>query len=157
MHKVLLCCMGLLLVEFYPYPSVLLHWHWDNHIDWLMQERRNSSALAMALHLSCTKPSIWLMKMMSRDLIFRSVWSMHQTSIWKSSICYNFSPTFANFVKIKSYAPCHGHLIELTTGQIWTQENDFHLILNPWIKLIRFDKSWKLIWENSPCINYLSF
>ena len=28
------------------------------HIDGLVQERRNSSALAMELHLSCTKPSI---------------------------------------------------------------------------------------------------
>ena len=30
-------------------------WH---HIDRLVQERRNSSALAMELHLSCTNPSI---------------------------------------------------------------------------------------------------
>ena len=29
------------------------------HFDGLMQERRNSSALAMELRLSCTKPSIW--------------------------------------------------------------------------------------------------
>ena len=29
------------------------------HIDGLMQERRNSSALAMELHLSCTSPSRW--------------------------------------------------------------------------------------------------
>ena len=28
------------------------------HIDGLVQERRNSSALAMELRLSCTKPSI---------------------------------------------------------------------------------------------------
>ena len=30
----------------------------DEHFDGLVQERRNSSALAMELHLSCTKPSI---------------------------------------------------------------------------------------------------
>ena len=30
------------------------------HIDGLVQERRNSSALAMELRLSCTSPSIWL-------------------------------------------------------------------------------------------------
>ena len=29
-----------------------------NHIDGLVQERRNSSALATELHLSCTNPSI---------------------------------------------------------------------------------------------------
>ena len=33
--------------------------HEDDHIDGLMQERRNSSALAMELHLSCTNPSIY--------------------------------------------------------------------------------------------------
>ena len=30
------------------------------HIDWLMQERCNSSVLAMELYLSCTNPSIWV-------------------------------------------------------------------------------------------------
>ena len=34
-------------------------WHWDDHIDGLVQERRNSSALAMELRLSCTNPSIY--------------------------------------------------------------------------------------------------
>ena len=29
------------------------------HFDWLMQGRRNSSALAMELRLSCINPSIW--------------------------------------------------------------------------------------------------
>ena len=33
------------------------------HIDWLVQERRNSSALAMELYLSCTNPLIWLISM----------------------------------------------------------------------------------------------
>ena len=37
--------------------SVFSAWHY--HIDGLMQERRNSSALAMELLLSCTNPSIW--------------------------------------------------------------------------------------------------
>ena len=30
-----------------------------NYFDGLVQERHNSSALAMELHLSCTNPSIW--------------------------------------------------------------------------------------------------
>ena len=33
--------------------------HVKNDIDGLVQERRNSSALAMELHLSCINPSIW--------------------------------------------------------------------------------------------------
>ena len=32
----------------------------ENHIDGLVQERRNSSALAMELCLSCINPSIWV-------------------------------------------------------------------------------------------------
>ena len=35
----------------------LLQWY---HIDGLVQERRNSSALAMELRLSCTNPSTWV-------------------------------------------------------------------------------------------------
>ena len=36
-----------------------LHWFWIHYFDWLVQERRNSSALAMDLRLSCTNPSIY--------------------------------------------------------------------------------------------------
>ena len=32
----------------------------NSHVDGLVQERRNSSALAMELHLSCTNPSMWI-------------------------------------------------------------------------------------------------
>ena len=35
-------------------------WPSSLHIDGLVQERRNSSALAMELHLSCTNPSIYV-------------------------------------------------------------------------------------------------
>ena len=31
------------------------------YIDGLVQEKRNSSALAMELRLSCTNPSMWMM------------------------------------------------------------------------------------------------
>ena len=34
--------------------------HFDLYFDGLVQERRNSSVLAMELRLSCTNPSIWL-------------------------------------------------------------------------------------------------
>ena len=33
--------------------------NYDYHIDGLVQERRNSSALAMELRLSCINPSTW--------------------------------------------------------------------------------------------------
>ena len=66
--------------QFYPYPSGLLHWHWGNHMNplWMhyttitkhsttklyayfdgwVQDCSNSSALAIELRQSCTKPSI---------------------------------------------------------------------------------------------------
>ena len=34
-------------------------WFWQDHFDRLVQQRCNSSALAMELRLSCTDPSIW--------------------------------------------------------------------------------------------------
>ena len=40
-------------------PERFLHL---DYIDGLVQERRNSSVLAMELRLSCTNPSIWYVK-----------------------------------------------------------------------------------------------
>ena len=37
----------------------VLEFYCGDEIDWLMQEGRNSSVLAMELHLSCTNPSKW--------------------------------------------------------------------------------------------------
>ena len=44
--------------------SISMSWHYDNEnllpwLDGLVQERRNSSALAMELCLSCINPSMW--------------------------------------------------------------------------------------------------
>ena len=48
---------------------------WSDYFDGLVQERRNSSALAMALRLSCTNPSIWVpvskSKHLRRDLVVK--------------------------------------------------------------------------------------
>ena len=38
--------------------EVMIAWK-QHHIDGLVQERRNSSALAMELRLSCTNPSVY--------------------------------------------------------------------------------------------------
>ena len=43
-------------------------------MDGLVQERGNSSALAMELHLSCTKPSIWLCNEVPPP---PAAWNMH--------------------------------------------------------------------------------
>ena len=44
------------------FQNLIAHWGISDkdqyHIDGLVQERRNSSALAMELRLSCTNPSI---------------------------------------------------------------------------------------------------
>ena len=61
----------------------------------------------------------------------RSDWSMDQGSTKKRSAVHNFV---------------------LTVTKFW-QENDFHLILIPWTKLVEFDKSgtW---WVNDACWQY---
>ena len=43
------------MISIYPYALWLLHCHFDD----LVQDCSNSSALAMELLQSCTKPSIW--------------------------------------------------------------------------------------------------
>ena len=48
------------MAQFLPYHSGLSHRHCSNHIIGLMQERCNSSALAVELHLSRINPSIGL-------------------------------------------------------------------------------------------------
>ena len=53
-------------------------WYWIQHsydkyrpqINGLVQERRNSSVLAMVLHLSCTKPSRWSFEPTKDNLYF---------------------------------------------------------------------------------------
>ena len=40
-----------------------------NYIDGLVQERLNSSALAMELHLSCTNPLVSCMKSDGREAV----------------------------------------------------------------------------------------
>ena len=50
------------------FPQLLSDSNWGRviwiryHFDGLVQERRNSSALAMELRLSCTIPSVWYMR-----------------------------------------------------------------------------------------------
>ena len=48
-------------VHWLPLTAILHVWPTGrkDHIDGLMQERRNSIANALELHLSCTNPSIW--------------------------------------------------------------------------------------------------
>ena len=54
--------------------STVYHTHTVNHVDGLVQERRNSSALAMELRLSCTNPSThWCILYMCRIMCFHSL------------------------------------------------------------------------------------
>ena len=65
----------------------------SKHIDGLVQERRNSSALAMELRLACTNPSIYCfaicyaLQFYTKQLEYKlRVFSMH----WKSFANYDF-------------------------------------------------------------------
>ena len=55
----------LVLLSTAPKSANYLHWlHLQDmtHIDQLVQERRNPSALAMELSLSCINPSMWALR-----------------------------------------------------------------------------------------------
>ena len=57
-----------------PKYTVLLLLEFAYHFDGSVQERRNSSALAMELHLSCSNPLIWYQ-------------SKRELSVWSRLIC----------------------------------------------------------------------
>ena len=64
-------------------------WQWpSDHVDGLVQERRNSSALAMELRLSSTNPSMWLC--LTKGLaMFSAYWNYwHLSFIYKIIIRY---------------------------------------------------------------------
>ena len=48
-----------ILLNVITYPCSRCFWYQSPLIDGLVQERRNSIANALKLHLSCTNPSIW--------------------------------------------------------------------------------------------------
>ena len=52
-----------------------IHASWDtqHYIDGLVQDGSNSSALAIELLQSCTKPSIWCLQYPSQTEIFQSI------------------------------------------------------------------------------------
>ena len=71
----------------------------------------------------------------------RSAWSKDQGSIKKRSAVHNFVPTVTKFCVLweglslphdTKFGNCRGEIVD---------KSDFHLILDPWIKLILFDKS----------------
>ena len=45
---------------YYGYKSKNIHICMINHVDGLVQERRNSIAYALGLRLSCSNPPMWM-------------------------------------------------------------------------------------------------
>ena len=73
----------------------------------------------------------------------RSAWSMDQGSNRKHSAVHNFASTVTKFcVMWEGQALPHD-----TKFSNCRQESDFYLILDPWIKLIWFDKSRARWWQ----------
>ena len=54
------------------------------HIDGLVQERCNSSALAMELRLSCTNPSIYQLTEIDE---YNEITNIHQDLLWRYKAC----------------------------------------------------------------------
>ena len=47
---------------------------WNNHIDGVVQERRNSSVLAIKLSLSCTNPSIYTLHLYDWGILMQQIY-----------------------------------------------------------------------------------
>ena len=72
----------------------------------------------------------------------RSAWFMDQGSIRNHSAFHDLVPTVTKFcVMWEGLSLPHDTKFGNSRGKNCWQENDFHLILDPWMKLIRFDKS----------------
>ena len=72
----------------------------------------------------------------------RSAWSMDQGSIRNRSAFHNFVPTVTKFCAMwEGLSLPHGTKFGNCRGEIVDRRVIFILILDPWIKLIRFDKS----------------
>ena len=85
-----------------------------DHFDGLVQERRNSIALAMQLRLSCTNPSLWLLHNLHHSSAIMHTPSanlpLHETRsgsvlcvvkhpfVWQDTIKIQFMGFFANHV-----------------------------------------------------------
>ena len=86
--------------------------------------------------------SVWLNRLVcwTRPQFYqtRSAWSMDQGSTKKRSAVHNFVPTVTKFCVV-----WEGLSLPQDTkfGNCREEIVDFHLILDPWIKLIWFDKS----------------
>ena len=95
------------VVEVYILP-VLVIWLW-NHFDGLVEERRNSSALAVELRLSCTNPSICELCIFRKCnvLLFRE----HPLPLLSGRLL----ETREYFVPWKSF-PYYWHTVRGTTG-----------------------------------------
>ena len=102
-------------------------------IDRLVQERRNSSALAMELHLSCTNPSIWYHMQIDTDI---------------------FSKPF-NMVRVKIYiAVLHGiYMSWWNSTQALFLQNILAVVFSPrswdglWRKLDAIQFGWRETWS----------
>ena len=94
---------------------------WVNSCDWLVQERRNSSVLAMELSLSCAKPSTYLFCQSTRRI---ESWCMvkHQMVILVS--IFNACGPFPKILIVSRI--CEKFSTQIKTAHMYfEQENNF--------------------------------
>ena len=87
------------------------------HVDGLVQERHNSSALAMELHLSCTNPLMCSLKVLSMKLMQKSIYQF----------CYFFLNKIHWQVSLKfkgmEFDLFHANTSYMTYNSYWIQKD----------------------------------
>ena len=98
--------------------------HYKDKFDGLVQERRNSSALAMELRLSCTNPLRW-----SNPHYKDKVGKPHYTDkmVCRPSHLYDSNPYTSKTASLYWISP-HVYLAEATCPTLATRHN-YHMIL----------------------------
>ena len=108
------------------------------HIDGLVQDKRNSSALAMGLHLFCTNPSIWSVK----------YWWSRQ---YFCCFCFLFFQPVQHFLrqawaKRRITGPLHNTMMSHDISNHWQQECLFRVTATNSAKIRSTGQIWIHRW-----------
>ena len=111
-------------------------WHRSPHIDGLVQERRNSIALAMELRLSCTNPSIYSGHFAPKDSPRTTHSASMKSELWDVFREFNKDQPFTivavgmymqyrvildhDISRVYSITPHSGNILGVWGGAAWT-------------------------------------
>ena len=115
-------------------PSKDTTWHWCTliaHINGLVQERHNSSALAMGVNLSCTNLSIWINVSNNTSMVY--FYPQYTNCLGKYTFCYWLSHQSYPLLKVPTFLTCN-------TFSHYTEDRSSKVYVDIYIYLKYIDK-----------------